>query len=177
MANEVTGLFRRAGECGVDGGCGRASAGQGLAGFARKARGGLAYLRDEARSTCDVGGVLVEVPCKGAEAAAEPEQSSAPATVDSLGRQRWIGLGALRGSEGALRDASRPRLAALFKHRRPAAPRSRARPEGRVPLDDLNGRASAGGGWALGRLITSFGAERVSSDRSNEGSWIYRRLE
>ena len=93
--------------------------------------------------------------------------------------QRWIrGWAPCVGLRKAPFDgASRPQLAALFKrHGGPPPLEAELAPEeSGLPLDDLNGRASTWrwlGPWVLDS--TSFGAERVSSDGSGEGGWIYR---
>ena len=111
----------------------------------------------------------------------EPEQKHARGvTVDYVWEnQRWIrGWAPCVGLRKAPFDgASRPQLAALFKrHGGPPPLEAELAPEeSGLPLDDLNGRASTWrwlGPWVLDS--TSFGAERVSSDGSGEGGWIYR---
>ena len=125
---------------------------------------------------------LVEVPIiKAPRPPPEPEQKHARGvTVDYVWEnQRWIrGWAPCVGLRKAPFDgASRPQLAALFKrHGGPPPLEAELAPEeSGLPLDDLNGRASTWrwlGPWVLDS--TSFGAERVSSDGSGEGGWIYR---
>jgi len=125
---------------------------------------------------------LVEVPViKAPRPPPEPEQKHARGvTVDYVWEnQRWMrGWAPCVGLRKAPFDgASRPALAALFKrHGGPPPLEVELAPEeSGLPLDDLNGRASTWrwlGPWVLDS--TSFGAERVSSDGSGEGGWIYQ---
>ena len=124
---------------------------------------------------------LVEVPViKAPRPPPVEEKHARGVTVDYVWEnQRWIrGWAPCVGLRKAPFDgASRPALAALFKrHGGPPPIEAELAPEeSGLPLDDLNGRASTWrwlGPWVLDS--TSFGAERVSSDGSGEGGWIYR---
>ena len=124
---------------------------------------------------------LVEVPViKAPRPPPVEEKHARGVTVDYVWEnQRWIrGWAPCVGLRKAPFDgASRPQLAALFKrHGGPPPLEAELAPEeSGLPLDDLNGRASTWrwlGPWVLDS--TSFGAERVSSDGSGEGGWIYR---
>jgi hypothetical protein len=123
---------------------------------------------------------LVEVPViKAPRPPPVEEKHARGVTVDYVWEnQRWMrGWAPCVGLRKAPFDgASRPQLAALFKrHGGPPPLEAELAPEeSGLPLDDNQGRASTWrwlGPWVLDS--TSFGAERVSSDGSGEGGWIY----